>query len=71
MALLGLAGSTAATLAGWLSPILIGLSVVLLGRAHFVLYVLKQGSRATTLITWLATTIVVGFWTWKLIWLVS
>ncbi len=71
MALLGLAGSTAATVAGWLSPILIGLSVVLLGRAHFVIYVLKQGNRATTLITWLATTIVIGFWTWKLIGLVS
>jgi hypothetical protein len=45
---------------------MIGMSVLLLGRAHYVLYVLKRGSRATVLITWIATTLVIGFWTWQL-----
>jgi hypothetical protein len=53
--------------AGWLSPVLGGLTVVLLGRAHFILYVRKRGSRSTAIITWLATTLVIGFWTWRLI----
>ena len=51
--------------AGWLSPILIGLSVMMLGRAHYVLYVLKRGNRASILITWVATIFVLGFWTWR------
>ena len=65
LSLLGLAGSTGAMIAGWLSPILIGLSTALLGRAHYVLYVLKRGNRASTVITWLATVFVIGFWTWR------
>ena len=52
-------------IAGWLSPILIGVSAALLGRAHYVLYVLKRGNRASTVITWLATIFVIGFWTWR------
>jgi hypothetical protein len=66
LSLLGLAGSSAAVVVGWLSPVMIGFSVLLLGRAHYVLYVLKRGGRATVLITWFATTIVIGFWTWQL-----
>ena len=54
-------------MAGWLSPVFIGLSAVLLGRAHYVLYVLKRGTRATAVITWLATAVVIGFWTWQLV----
>jgi hypothetical protein len=42
-----------------------GLSAVLIGRAHYVLYVLKKGNRASTLITWLATGLVIAFWTWQ------
>ena len=52
-------------IAGWLSPVLIGLSTVLLGRAHYVLYVLKRGNRASTVITWLASVFVIGFWIWR------
>ncbi len=63
--LLGLAGGTAASVAGWLSPVFIGLSAALLGRAHYVLYVLKRGSRMSTVITWLATVFVIGYWTWQ------
>ena len=53
--------------AGWLSPIMIGLSAALLGRAHYVLYVLQRGNRASTVITWLATVFVIGFWTFKVV----
>jgi hypothetical protein len=48
-----------------LSPVFIGLTAVLLGRAHYVLHVLKRGNRASTVITWLTTVLVIGFWTWK------
>ena len=65
-ALLGLAGSTAATVSGWLAPVMLIISLALLGRAHWVLYVLKRGTRSTAVITWLATTLVAGFWSWKL-----
>ena len=41
-------------------------SLALLGRAHYVLYILRRGTRATTAITWLATALVAGFWGWKL-----
>jgi len=50
-----------------LSPILIGVSALLLGRSHYVLYVLKQGTRATVVITWLSTLFVIGFWTWQIV----
>jgi hypothetical protein len=49
-----------------LSPVLIGLSAALLARAHYVLYVLKRGTRTSAVITWLATSVVIGFWAWKL-----
>jgi hypothetical protein len=66
LSLLGLAGSAAATVAVWLAPLLIGLSVVLLGRAFYVLYVRRRGTRASTAITWLSAAFVVGYWTWRL-----
>lgn len=66
MPLLGLAGPVVATVAAWLTPALIGLSAVLLGRSHYVLYVLKRGSRSTEVVTWLATALVIVFWTWQL-----
>ncbi len=68
LSLLGLAGGTAASVAGWLAPVLIAVSVALLGRAHYVLYVLKRGTLASAIITWLATAVVIGFWVWKLAW---
>jgi len=67
LSLLGLAGSAAATVPSWLAPVLIGLSVALLGRAFYVLYVRKRGSRASTAITWLSAMFVVGYWTWRLV----
>jgi hypothetical protein len=67
LSLLGLAGGAAAGVAGWLSPVLIGLSLVLLGRAFYVLYVRKRGNRASAVFTWLSALFVVGYWTWRLV----
>jgi hypothetical protein len=53
--------------ARWLSPVLIALSLVLLARAFFVLYVRGRGSRASMVITWLAAAFVAAFWTWQLL----
>lgn len=51
----------------WLSPVLIVLSVLLLARAFYVLYVKRRGNWASMVITWLSALVVVGFWTWRLI----
>jgi hypothetical protein len=67
LALLGLAGGTAVVAASWLAPVLIVLSVLLLGRAFYVLYVQKRGNRVSAVITWMSALFVVGFWTWRLI----
>jgi hypothetical protein len=67
LSLLGLAGGAAAGVAGWLSPVLIALSVLLLGRAFYILYVRKRGTRMSTAITWLSAIFVAGFWTWQLL----
>jgi hypothetical protein len=66
LSLLGLAGGAAASVAGWLSPLMIALSVLLLGRAFYVLYVQGKGNRASAIITWLSAIFVAGYWTWQL-----
>jgi hypothetical protein len=66
LALLGLAGSTATLAAGWLAPALIALSLVLMVRAFYILYVRRRGNRASAVITWLSAAFIVGFWTWQL-----
>ena len=67
LSLLGLAGGAAASVAGWLSPVLIALSVLLLGRAFYVLYVKGRGNRVSAAITWLSLVFVAGYWTWHLL----
>ena len=57
----------ATAVAGWLAPVLIALSVLLLGRSFYILYVQKRGTRVTEVITWLALLFVVGYWTWRLV----
>ena len=66
LSLLGMAGSAAAGVAGWLSPILIVLSLLLLGRAFWVLYVRRCGTPASAVVTWLSAIFVVGYWTWRM-----
>jgi hypothetical protein len=67
LSLLGLAGSAAASFAGWLAPLLIALSLALLARAFYILYVCKRGTRASAVITWATALFVVGYWTWQLV----
>jgi len=67
LSLLGLAGGTAASVAGWLAPVFIILAVGLLARAFYILYVRQRGSRVSYVITWLSAVFVVGFWTWRLV----
>jgi len=52
---------------GWLLPVMIVLSILLLGRSFYILYVLRRGNRVSTIITWLAALFVVGYWTWRLV----
>jgi hypothetical protein len=51
----------------WLAPVLIGLSVLLLLRSFYILYVQRRGTRASTIITWCSAAFIVGFWTWQLL----
>jgi hypothetical protein len=67
LSLLGLAGGAAAGVAGWLAPVLIGLSLLLLGRAFYVLYVRRRGTRVSAAITWLSAIFIAGYWTWRLL----
>jgi hypothetical protein len=50
----------------WFAPVLIGLSVLLLLRSFYLLYVRRRGSRVSAVITWLSAAFVIGFWTWHL-----
>jgi hypothetical protein len=51
----------------WLAPVLIVLSVALLARSFYILYVSKRGNRFSAIVTWLAAAFVVGYWTWRLV----
>jgi hypothetical protein len=50
----------------WITYFLIALSVVLLTRSFWVLYVQKRGSGAVKVITWLSLGFVVCFWSYQL-----
>ena len=49
-----------------MSPAFIALSVGLLGRSFYIVYVQKRGTRPVEILTWLSAILVVCFWTWKL-----
>lgn len=69
LSLLGLAGVTVATsraLAGQFMPVLLGISLVFLGRAHYLLYIKKQGSRLSHVVTWVATSLAITVWAIRL-----
>jgi hypothetical protein len=51
----------------WLAPVLIGLSVLLLLRSFYILYVQRRGTRACAVLTWCSAIVVIGYWTWQLI----
>jgi hypothetical protein len=50
----------------WLAPVLISLSVLLLLRSFYILYVRRRGTRASAAIMWCSAVFVIGFWTWQL-----
>jgi len=47
-----------------LMPILIVLSILLLGRSFYILYVKKRGTRMSAIVTWLSALFVIGYWTY-------
>ena len=66
-ALLGVAGSAVATVVtGWIAPVLLCASMLLIGRSFYVIYVRNVRSRATVVISWCALVFIVGFWSWQL-----
>ena len=66
-ALLGLAGSVTATaVGGWIAPVLLCASALLIGRSFYVIYVRGMRTPATVVIAWSALVFMVGFWTWRL-----
>ncbi|RMG52268.1 MAG: hypothetical protein D6723_09015 [Acidobacteria bacterium] len=65
--LLGLAGvGTARLIAAKLTPVFLVLAILLLGRAHYLIYVKKHGTPASRLIVWIATIATAGLWIWRL-----
>jgi hypothetical protein len=66
-ALLGVAGSvTAAAVTGWIAPVLICASVLLIGRSFYIIYMRGIRTPATVVIAWSALVFIVGFWAWRL-----
>ncbi|HMF12291.1 MAG TPA: hypothetical protein VKE94_08295 [Gemmataceae bacterium] len=43
------------------------LSVLLLGRSFYVLYVQQRGTRPAKVLTWCSAVFVAGFWTWHFV----
>lgn len=61
--LLGLAGTAMVRqVMEGLVPYLLLLSVLFLGRAHYLLYIRHQGNRVSQGITWTATALAITFW---------
>jgi hypothetical protein len=52
---------------GWLSPLLLTLSILLIGRSFYVIYVRKVRTPVTVAVAWLALIFMIGFWTWNLV----
>jgi hypothetical protein len=57
----------ATTVSGWLSPVLLCASILLMVRSFYVIYVCQIRSRSTVIVTWFAFTFMVGFWSWYLL----
>ena len=67
-ALLGSAGSAIATVVtGWLSPLLLCASILLMARSFYMIYVRKVRTRTTVIVTWCSFVFMAGFWAWYLL----
>jgi hypothetical protein len=51
----------------WVAPVLVLLSVFLLARSFYSLYVQRRGTRFSKMVAWVSALFVVGFWTWRLL----
>ena len=61
--LLGLAGvAVAQEITGGLVPYLLAVSVLFLGRAHYLLYVKHQGNWTSHILTWASTVLALTLW---------
>jgi hypothetical protein len=48
-------------------PAMIVVSILLLGRSFYILYVQRRGTLASAIITWLSALFVIGYWTYRLV----
>ena len=53
----------APVVAGWIAPVLICASVLLIGRSFYVIYVKNIRTRTTVVVAWCALVFMVSFWT--------
>ena len=66
--MLGAAGSATATVVGgWIGPVLLCASALLLGRSFYKIYVGGVRTRATVVIAWSALAFSLGMGVWRLI----
>jgi hypothetical protein len=52
---------------GWLSPLLICASLLLIGRSFWMIYVRQVATRTTTIVAWCSLLFMIGFWMWYLV----
>lgn len=57
----------ASQVTGWLTPLLVCASLLLLGWSFYNRYVLGLGTAITTAITWASLLFIVCFWTWHFV----
>ncbi|MFQ5444482.1 MAG: hypothetical protein ACE5EK_07690 [Nitrospinales bacterium] len=65
LAVFGLAGTAAMkiSLMKYL-PFMLGLSIVFLGRANYLVHIKKQGNRLSHIVVWISTLTAVGLWSY-------
>lgn len=69
-AVLGLAGvALARSVTAGFTPYLLVVSVIFLGRAHYLIYVKRQGTRFSHVVVWLSTILALTLWAvrWRLL----
>ena len=63
LSVLGLAGvAVAREVTGALVPYLLAISVLFLGRAHYLLYIRHHGNRVSHIVTWVSTVLALALW---------
>lgn len=65
LAVFGLAGTAAMKiLLMKYMPLMLGLSIVFLGRANYLVHIKKQGNRVSHIVVWMSTLTAVGLWSY-------